>query len=561
VSHLLDGREEMPGTLQARVRAMARRVLRGKEASRTLARMGIEPVQFWILTDLWDTLSDRCELMGQVGRDGVRLKSLALIYGAITGLLAVLQVLLRVGGDVYRATFLAITALLLLLLVTMEASSSLVNPAEGLVLAHYPIQGATYTAAKLTHLAALLGYVIPAINLLPAVGTLLLKEARWWHPLAHLALAAAVGVAVALGCCAVLGILMRYMAPSRLKTVTQLAQSIPMMVGMFGGNFGRWMRGLHLGRAVSAHPKLMWLAGVSAAAMAVAAVVFGIRSLSGDYLVRVAAIVHGRRNRTARPRRRTPVAEAIARIAGGELGSQHARAGFEFVRRMAARDWQFRQQMLPMIPMVLVPLGAMFSSPRTTPFGGRFTPLYFLPHAAGILLLLVCTILPQGSDYKGSWLFLTVHTGAFRGFVRGVWAALFTAAIVAPNLLVFAVFVWFWGPRDALLFMAYNMAVGACWLAVELRLVDGLPFSKPVEAPKGFEMVPVMMLVIAVIAAAVGLQHFVLFRSRLLVLAAAAAMGGAAWLVTRGSLNAFELAVRHHLGQAADVSGSLFREV
>ncbi len=50
------------------------------------------------------------------------------------------------------------------------------NPVEAHVLAHQPINGATYVAAKLTHLVRILLYLVPAMNAIPAFGGLLLEK-------------------------------------------------------------------------------------------------------------------------------------------------------------------------------------------------------------------------------------------------------------------------------------------------------------------------------------------------------------------------------------------------
>ena len=48
---------------------------------------------------------------------------------------------------------------------------------------------------------------------------------------------------------------------------------------------------------------------------------------------------------------------------------------------MMFRDWQFRRQLIPMIPTAVMGLLAIFGGVRTSPFSGTFTPVHFLPHA------------------------------------------------------------------------------------------------------------------------------------------------------------------------------------
>src|ERR1017187_3583167 len=461
------------------------RYLRGPAVSRVLRRFGIDPHRYWLLVDLFGELTDRREMLGHLGRDGIGLKMIAGIYGLFTAVRAGIQVLLAVPVGTYFATFLGITALMLLMVLLSETSNSLVNPVEGLVLAHQPINGATYTAAKLTHLLRVLAYIVPSLNLLPALAGFLLPGARWTYPLVHFFSACVLGVVIALFCCAFFGNLIRFVPPARLKTVGQIAEAAPLLFLLLAGNLSRVLKTLHVSRALSGHPAALWslatafgaivvlsvesapllflllagnlsrvlktlhvsraLSGHPAAlwslvtafgAIVVLSVVFGIRALSGDYLVRVSAIVHGASHAPARHPHRTPLAAAIARLAGGQAGGQPARAGFEYVRRMMVRDWQFRRQLIPMIPTAVMGLLAIFGGVRTSPFSGTFTPVHFLPHALGALLFVACTALAHGSDYKGAWIFLTVPGSTFRGFAHGVHALLWTAVILIPNLIV-----------------------------------------------------------------------------------------------------------------------------
>jgi hypothetical protein len=537
------------------------RFLRGPAVSRVFRRFGIDPHRYWLLIDLFGTLTDRREMLGHLGRDGVSLKMVAGIYGVFMAVLAAIQVLIGVAVRTYFATFLGITALMLMMVLLSETSNSLVNPVEGLVLAHQPINGATYTAAKLTHLLRVLAYIVPALNLLPALEGLFLPAARWSYPLVHLLSASVLGLVIALFCCAFFGWLIRFVPPARLKTTGQIAEAVPLLFLVLFSSSQRILKTLHVSLAPLGHAATVWPFVIAFAAVAMLCVVFGLRALSGDYLVRVSAIMHSTSHAPARRTRRTPLAAAIARLAGGQTGGQPARAGFEYVRRMMFRDWQFRRQLLPMIPFAITPVLALIRGVRTSPFSGHFTPLHLLPHALGALLFFVCTVLAHGSDYKGTWLFLTVPGGTFRGFVRGVHALLWVAVILIPNLAVLGFLAWYWGPADALLFIAFSLATASVYLALELRLIEGVPFGKPVATSQGMVLLPLMMGGGMVIAILVAVQHFLLFHSRPLVLAATLLAAAAAWFLTRGSLHTFEVSIRYHLGLVSQESTMLYKEI
>ena len=542
-------------------REAVQRSLRGPAVSRVFRRFDIDPHRYWLLIDLFGELTDRREMLGHLGRDGVSLKMVAGIYGLFMALLAGVQVLLAVPVGTYFASFLGITALLLLMVLTSETANSLVNPVEGVVLAHQPINGATYTAAKLTHLLRVLGYIVPALNLLPALGGILLPGARWSYPLLHFLSACGLGLVIALSCCAFFGLLIRFVPAARLKTAGQIAEAVPLLLLiLLTSNSRGILQAVHVPFALRSNPAMLWSIAIAFGVVCALSVIFGLRALSADYLIRVSAIVHVARA-PARRTRRTPLAAAIARLAGGPAGAQPARAGFEYVRRMMFRDWQFRRQLIPMIPTAIMSLLAIASGLRTSPFSGRFTPVHFLPHALGGLLFVACMALAHGSDYKGSWIFLTVPGSTFRGFVRGVWALLWTAVILIPNLIALGFLVWNWGPADALLFIAFSLAIASVYLALELRLVEGVPFGKPVDTSRGMVLIPIMMAGGLVIAIMVVLQHYLLFHSRPLVLAATLLAAAAAWFLTRASLGTFEVAIRYYLGLVSQESTMLYKEV
>jgi len=537
------------------------RYLRGPAVSRVLCRFGIDPHRYWLLIDLFGELTDRREMLGHLGRDGISLKMIAIIYAVSTAFLAAIQTLLGVAVRTYVATFLGITALMLFMVLISETSNSLVNPVEGLVLAHQPINGATYTAAKLTHLLRVLGYIVPALNLLPAVAGLLLPGARWSYPLLHFFSACVLGLVIALSCCAFFGWLIRFVPPARVKTTAQIAEAAPLLFLILFSIVQRILKALHVSLAPLGHPATLWPIGIAFGVVALLSVVFGLRALSGDYLVRVCAMMGGASHAPARHMRRTPLAAAIARLAGGRTGGQPARAGFEYVRRMMFRDWQFRRQLIPLLPAAITPVALLFGGSRVTPFSGRFTPMHFLPHALGAILFFVCTVLAHGSDYKATWIFLTVGGSTFRGFVRGVHALLWVAVVLIPHLIMLAFLAWNWGPADALLFIAFSLAIASVYLALELRLVEGVPFGKPVETSQGMVLLPLMMGGGLVIAIVVAIQHFLLFHSRPLVLAVTLLAAAAAYFLTRGSLHTFEVSIRYHLGLVSQESTMLYKEI
>jgi hypothetical protein len=485
--------------------------------------------------DLFDQLADRHEMFTQLGRDGVTLQTASWFYYVLSGLVAVMMLVKGCSLAQYYVVFLVLTAFLLLALLISETSNSLVNPVEGLVLAHQPIDGATYTAAKLSHLLRILLYLVPGLNVIPALAALTLAECRWFYPLVHMVAAFAVGLLAALLCCAIFGWLIRFVPPRRLKAVGQIAEMMPSlayMASLMPREARTWIHIPHWWPA--AGPARLFLV-VGLCATAAAIVLLGIRALSGDYLVRVAAIAQagsGKKAKVRGPGGAPRLSDAVARLCGGPA----SRAGYEYVWSLMMRDWQFRRLMIPLIPLAVAPVALLVEGWRISPFSGKFTGVHVLPHVFGVALFLICTVLPYGSDFKGAWIFLLAPRGTLEGFARGVHARLWLAIVAIPHAALAVTLSVAWGIWDGAMFTAYSLAIASCYLGLELRLIDGMPFSKPPRTSQNAYLVPLMFAGGFGIAIVVGLQYFLLFRSVAAVAATTVVAAAGACLLTRRSL-------------------------
>ena len=536
------------------LRAGLRRLLRGPVVSRLLGRCGIDARRFWLLMDLFDQLADHQELMSDLGRDRAGLRAPALVFAAVTAMLSLFLLAAALPLREYLWTFLILTTLLLLLLLISETANSLVNPVEGLVLAHQPIDGATYTAAKLAHLGRILIYFVPALNLIPACVGLALPRASWTYPLLHLGAAFALGTLVALLCCATFGWLVRIVPAQRLTAASHFVQLAP-LVAIFGWRpLQHFFSRLDWSAFAAHHPAASAAVSVALVLLALAAVVFGLRSLSADYLIRVSAIVHSSAARRAMPRH---LGHARLWLPGGPAG----RAGYFFVSQMMRRDWHFRRQLLAFLPALVVALGGSIANLRTTPFAGRFTSTHFIPHLLGAMLALICSLLVYSNDYRGAWIFLNAPARAFAGYARGVHALFWLWFVALPHALLLAVTVWLWGPLDALLFTLFSAAAASLYLALDLLLIDGLPFTRPAESQSTSMTFLLMSVGGLVVALAVALQYYFLFHSRLAVLAATLAAALLALWLPRRSLASFTATMRFRVGLQTLELGSLYHEL
>jgi len=410
------------------------------------------------------------------------------------------------------------------------------------VLAHRPIRGATYTAAKLSHLGVLVAKLTLAINGIPALVGLTLPGAGWLYPLRHLGLALAIGLVCALACCALYGAMLRILPPTRIQAVSSVVEGAPLVLVAVAPPLFRQMRKANW---LPQDPQTQqWLMG-AAALFAVLAVIFGLRALSTDFLLRVASIVHGGRTRTFHSGLRWSPA-SLAAWSGG----QPARAAFAYMAAQMRRDYQFRRQLLAQIAAIVIPFGGLLANLRQSPFQPDFVPAHGLPHICGFALFLVCSALPYGNQPKAAWIFQLAPRHAWPRFAQGVHTMLWTWLVALPHTLELAVALYYWPVADALLFTGYSLALASLYLAATLLIIDYVPFTRPMQPERGAMLLPAMLVGGVFVAIAVTLQYFLIFRARLAVPAATLVIAAAAWIGTRSALR--RLAVDMQFGIAQD---------
>lgn len=552
--------------------SIARRWFRGRAFTRLLESCGIEPRRYWLLVDLFQTLGNRGEV-ARMGNQDYSMRFLVIFWFFLASLISLAMAFTGTDPEWYLLVFLGLTVFQLSILLIPEAAENLVNPVEGLILAHQPVNGATWSGAKLTHLIKAVVFVVAAINGLPALVGLFLPHGdgihRLVYPLAHLLVALGVGMVTALLCCSLLGWLIRFIPVRRLKAAAGMAQAVPMLF-LFGFQVLRplwrdlleWTRSIELPRgwlaAADAVPGgFPVLLGVAGGAFGLVVVLQGLRALSADHLIRVSDLMHSG-SRIGRPKRRgSQVGPRVARVAGGQAG----RAGFEYLRSMMVRDWQFLKNAASIIPMVILAFGFILAGAGlTSPFGPRFAPIHILPHVLGLAMILTCQFLAYGNDFKAIAWFFTAPDSSFRPFAGGIHAALWLLLAAVPNLLSLPVLAWYWPVPDAVLFVAFSTAASSLYLGVGLRLIDGVPFGKqapPTRSAVGFGLMMVFFMGAGI---AVGIQYL-LFRSAAAVVVVTLLVGVGARFLTRAVLDDYAARIRLQLKLAASGSVLLYKEV
>ena len=556
------------------LRDFARRLLHGPAFTALLERCGVDVRRFWLLVDLFETLGARQEVAGM--SNDYSMRGLLNIWFVLSAIASV-PLLLMVAGTgapigFYPAFFVGLTVFLLAALLFPEIAESLVNPVDGLILAHQPVDGATWSGAKAAHLTKIVAYAVTGLNAVPALVGLSLPHddaaLRLAYPFLHFLAALVAGLIFALLCCSLFGWLVRLVPVRRLKAAAAMMQVIPVLAwigfnarDLIGETVSGWTTAIEVPagwlaavEAVPGGPAA--LLGATGVVVAPVAVILGLRAFSRDHLIRAAGLMSAGVGRRRRRWRWANPGPWIGRWTGGQAG----RAGFEYLRAMMLRDWQFRRSMVGFLPGPIVGLIAVLASGRdVSPFGPDFAYAHFLPHLFGITIVVVCMVLAYGNDHQAVWCFAVGPAAGRLPFARGVHAALWFPLIVLPHAGLLVLLAWWWGVRDAGLFVAFSAAVAFLYLGAGLKLIDGVPFGKqwsPADLQAG--MMKLMIGYVPVLAVAIGIQY-PLFRSAAAVVAATLAVALGAYLVTRATLTGF--ADRMPASLRPDAPGSLFGSV
>jgi hypothetical protein len=526
------------------------RTLERPAVSRLLERAGIQARQYCLLIDLFDTLSERFEMTGVIST--IRLGILA-GFCVFISLFICLFAFAHPSLATYVLLPMGLTVYQLFVVVMGDAANSLLNPQEASVLAHMPIGGLTYAAAKVSHLILLVFLIVTSSNFLPALAGLLLPGARWFFPLTLMLASYLAGFFVAFVICGVYGWLYHFVAPERMKGVAIGIQiflfALVPMVGAVVLSAISALRRAHfqpdhwawfppnwyvsialLGHAAPGFH--VWQAVVAAAGTGLL-IALGLRFFGFEYLARATMLVQGRAHAASARSRTGWIRRLVRSVSGSPAGS----GACAFTGIMLRRDWNLKRQALGMVVLpifVMITIG--FSQIAISPFTpGRFAPLHALPHALAFMLLLPIILLSQTDQPQGAVTFLTLPFRNMGAFARGVYCSLWLPSVGIAHLLLIIPAIWFWGWIDALLFVTFSAALASLYLSTELFLMDGLPFANPVRLSAQAVLMPVMLMG-APCAAILAFLQWLIFRSYTAALLATVMVSLLAVLVTRFSL-------------------------
>jgi hypothetical protein len=539
--------------------------------------LGINPHQYRLLLDLFSMLSDRLEFMGTT----VSLKKVIGGYVFISLLLSLIAFTnLPLHG--YLLIILGSSMLFMFMMLTQDVANSIMNPDEASVLAHQPIRGATYVAAKLTHVFVIVAVITSALNAIPAIAGLYLRESQWFYPLTHLMAAYLAGLFVAFLVCGIYGWLFLFIAPAKLKNAalwlqllmlviptlvfntlqivfgTRLLEQTRIISKALGSSWMPWRWFVAVG--LMGHTRYpgfsTWEAG-AACLITCALIAFGLRGFRADYLIKVSALIQGSATSAARSSRRSWLNPLVRKLTGAPSGY----GAFSWVCTMVRRDWNFRMQAFwnigaSLLFLIFIVVRGIRVSPYTS---GAISPLHALPHVLGVLMAVVCSLMPYTAEPQGSSMFVTLPLGPLRPFVRGIYLSLWMPVGIL-HLCLLGPCIWFWGVAAGMLFIGFSTALASAYLCLTVFFVDGFPFANAFRPSVGKELSMVFLIMLIPILPLLIIQ-WLIFHHAFLILAAAIALAFLSYVAAHFSLGRLEKRVSANLQLLGFGPQQIFKEL
>ena len=561
-------------------RSLKQSILNSKMAGKIYSTLGIDPHQYRILLNLFNTLSNRLEFMNMKIDQG-------LIAGFYVFFSIALSLFVLTDPPLHRylLIFIGLSMFLLLMNIFQDAANSLMNPDEASILAHQPIRGATYVAAKLTHLLAIVAVVVPSLNLVPALAGIFLTEGHWYYPISHLIAAYLAGLFVAFFVCGIYGWLFLLVSPARLKnTVLWIQIVLPFLFLMSFQALRFFMTDDRISRILTETASLSWMPwrwfvavgllghvdyngwivgeALTGCILTFVLIAFGLRAFRADYLIKTSSLIQGR----AAPVVSSPGISRLGLLVRKITGAPSGYGAFSFMGILCRRDWNFRRQVLMNGAIFIIfGLTSGIAGIWISPFGSMekatptFSPIHLFPHLLGLVLVFACSLISYTSEPKGAAIFIRHPIPDYRVFIKGFYLFPWIYVIVLPHLLLIGPCIWSWGISHALLFFTYSIFLSTFYLAFAFFFAEGFPFVNPFKPSRFAEMqIPLFgaMILIGFIAA---IQWF-LFRSMPLAMGATGGVAILAVIVTLISMRMMEKKSRQNLLLLNLSPQSIFKE-
>jgi hypothetical protein len=526
---------------------------------------------------LFRTLSEREEFSGSVGVNRFNISYLS-FWAALMGAYILTFLLIRnalPSAPIYLLIDLSITFAMTFLVFIREAANSLFNPVEASMVAHTPIHGPTYAAAKIVHIFIAVLYLVLGLNLYPALIGFIAPGARWFWLMTHLVSAILIGLWTAFIICAFYGLIRRLVPADLLKSVSIWIQVLSMsafvatpiffksfLTDLFAARFENsqwtwlpltWF--VEIGR-MGCHGTT-WRLGSQGAWSIIASIIiiwFGLRSFSGTYLSEAASTVVRQSHRNSE---RGVLYRCLTALACAITGAPVGLGAFCFISQMIRRDRLFWRAILTqtwillLITVVVIVTLARF---------GIHPGSHLLPHLLGLITLALCINLPTTVFNNASWIYLTAPIDSGRAFARGIFGALWISVVALPHVALLIFITLFVNWKDAVFVTGFNLIVVSLYLAFGIGMISGLPFSSPVNESRNmvnsiYIQICGLMAIAFPVVAIVNL--WAIWRH---VLIAAIAMLFVIWFVLRVNLEGLEREILWRLYLLKMGPNQIFRE-
>jgi hypothetical protein len=556
-----------------RLHALRNSFLESAAFGKLCRALGIDPHQYRLLLNLFATLSDRLEFLGAT----VGLNKIIGAYFALSVLIS-LGVLAHPPLPGFLLFMLGFSMFYVLIILLMDVSNSIMSPDEAPILAHQPIRGPTYTAAKLTYMLQVVALVISSLNLVPAVAGLYLRESHWFYPLTHMASAYLAGLFVAFLICGTYGWCFLLFSPAKLKNAALWLQFIPFVVtpalnSMWALPFSpaarilhsswmpwRWFVAVGLIGQVKYAGFSVWEA-LAACVLTLTAIGLGLRGFKRDYLIKVTELIQGSAAPAKGPEKRLWLNPAVRKLTGAPSGF----GAFSFAALMLRRDWNFRRQGLPFVGyfVIFLPL-IIVKAIKISPFVRAgfsirdFSPMHFLPHILGVILAIMCSLIAYTAEPKGPSMFVPLPMKCLRPFARGIYLSLWCPMGVL-HLFLLVPCIWLWGIIPGVLFICFSLALVSFYLGVCLLLIDGLPFATAFKPSMGSAL-PLTLLFALIPIGLFAVIQWLVFHSAWLVLIGAVVLAALAFVAAHFSLGNLEKKIRENLNLLGLGPQQIFKE-
>jgi hypothetical protein len=233
---------------------------------------------------------------------------------------------------------------------------------------------------------------------------------------------------------------------------------------------------------------------------------------------------------------------------------------------MMRRDWQYRravlsQAWLPIVVFAAIVIALVKDGPPPSPISDELSPIYVLPQILGLIAMTLCVNLVFTVSCSRAWVYLTAPIRDMRALAKGIYWGIWIPTAGLPHFLMLPFMIWYWGWKVAVLLCGFNLTVVSFYLAFEMTLISGVPFSAPLNETRSVvaaAQIQMCWLVVLMLPATI---QWALFQIQWVALLSAVILAVSTWFALRWSLGELvgEIGWRLHLMKSG--TNQMFKEI